>query len=42
MGESVLKPLVLNHTSIRKPADGLGVIPQGDSMWSYDIGDEAP
>jgi CubicO group peptidase (beta-lactamase class C family) len=42
MSECVLKPLVLDHTSISKPADILGVIPEGDSMWSYDIGDEGP
>jgi CubicO group peptidase (beta-lactamase class C family) len=40
MEECVFKLLLLNHTSIRKPADSFGVIPQGDSMWSYDIGDE--
>jgi len=42
MGECVFKLLLLNHTSIQKPADSFGVIPQGDSMWSYDIGDEGP
>jgi hypothetical protein len=42
MEESVFKALGLNRTSIRKPAaDNLGVIPQGESMWFYDIGDES-
>jgi CubicO group peptidase (beta-lactamase class C family) len=42
MEESVFKPLGLNNTSIRKPdKDSLGVIPQGQSMWFYDIGDES-
>ena len=40
MEECVFKPLILNHTSIRKPSDNLGVIPQGDSTWSYSTGDE--
>jgi hypothetical protein len=40
--ECVFKPLLLKHTSIRQPADNLGVVPNGDSMWSYDIGDEGP
>jgi CubicO group peptidase (beta-lactamase class C family) len=40
--ECVFKPLVLNHSGMHKPADNSGVIPQGDSMWSYDIGDEGP
>lgn len=42
MEESVFKPLGLNSTSIRTPdKDSLGVIPQGQSMWFYDIGDES-
>jgi hypothetical protein len=42
MGGNVFKFLGLNHTSIRKPAeDNLGVIPQGESMWFYDIRDES-
>ena len=42
MKENVFKPLGLKHTSIRKPVDdSLGVIPQGNSVWFYDIGDEA-
>ncbi|KAE9373571.1 beta-lactamase/transpeptidase-like protein [Stipitochalara longipes BDJ] len=40
--KSILKPLQLNHSSVKKPADNLGAIPQGDSMWSYDLGDEGP
>ena len=34
--QCVLKPLKLNHTSMKKPADDLGVIPRGDIMWSHD------
>jgi CubicO group peptidase (beta-lactamase class C family) len=40
--ECVFKHLLLNNTSMHNPADSLGVIPQGDSYWSYDIGDEGP
>jgi CubicO group peptidase (beta-lactamase class C family) len=41
--KSIIEPLGLAYTTIRKPERNFaGVIPQGDSLWDYDIGDEAP
>jgi CubicO group peptidase (beta-lactamase class C family) len=42
MERNVIKLFRLDYTGFHKPADKLGVIPLGDSIWSYDIGDEAP
>lgn len=43
VNKSIIQPLALQHTSVRKPQDDYhGVIPQGDSYWDYDVGDEAP
>jgi len=41
--KSIIEPLGLAHTTIRKPEGNFaGVIPQGDSLWDYDLGEEAP
>ena len=43
VNKSIIQPLALQGTSVRKPRDNVrGVIPQGDSYWDYDVGDEAP
>ncbi|EON62896.1 hypothetical protein W97_02121 [Coniosporium apollinis CBS 100218] len=43
MERDVFQDLGMTHTSVRKPQDdSLGVIPEGDSMWAFDDGDEAP
>lgn len=40
---SIIQPLALQCTSVYKPQDdSQGVIPQGESYWDYDVGDEAP
>lgn len=43
INKSIIQPLGLANTSVRKPQNNsLGIIPEGDSFWDYDIGDEAP
>jgi CubicO group peptidase (beta-lactamase class C family) len=42
MKRSFIEPLSLAHTTYRKPKNSLGVIPEGDSNWAYDLGDETP
>jgi CubicO group peptidase (beta-lactamase class C family) len=41
--QSIVEPLGLAHTTVFKPQDNsAGVIPQGDSSWEFNVGDEAP
>jgi hypothetical protein len=36
----VLQPLGLSDTYTLKPKDGVGIIPNGDSLWGQDVGDD--
>ncbi|KAK4952215.1 hypothetical protein LTR66_010736 [Elasticomyces elasticus] len=42
MSRDVFVPLAMDHSSVLKPrSDSRGIAPQSDSMWAYNIGDEA-
>ena len=38
----VLRPLGLSNTYTLKPKDSLGIIPDGDSSWGQDVGQDLP
>lgn len=40
--KEVLRPLNLTHTYTVKPEDDIGIIPQGDSLWSQYVGEDLP
>lgn len=40
LSKTILKPLGLSRTSVKKPRDSWGVIPVGESYWGYELGAE--
>jgi CubicO group peptidase (beta-lactamase class C family) len=42
MKRDVFGPLGLSNSGVRKPGEGVGVIPSGATEWDTDVGHETP